>query len=136
MRALPKTLLLPRAGLLVLLCAVGTLASAQQVYEWKDAKGVTHFADNPPEGVKYENRRIDNRGSAVQQAPVAAAAEDPQCTVARKNLELLSGSNPVRQDTNGDGKADTDLDEAGRATQRNLAEASIKAYCKAGPAAR
>jgi hypothetical protein len=128
-------LLLSRAGLLVLLAALASTAAAQQFYQWKDAKGVTHYSDNPPPSTqKAQNRRIDNRGAVVIEAPAAAAAENPQCTIARSNLALLSGKGAVQQDTDGDGKPDTNLDEQGRATQRTLAEASVKAYCKPEPA--
>jgi hypothetical protein len=134
MRALSTHSLLSRAGLLVLLAALASAATAQQIYQWKDANGVTHYSDNPPpSSQKAQNRRIDNRGAVVIEA-AAAAAEDPQCTIARSNLALLSGKGAVQQDTDGDGKPDTNLDEQGRANQRNLAEASVKAYCKPAPA--
>jgi hypothetical protein len=135
MRALSKPSLLSRAGLLVLLAALASAAAAQQVYQWKDAKGVTHYSDNPPpNSQKTQNRRIDSRGAAVIEAP-AAVAENPQCTIARGNLALLSGTGAVQQDTDGDGKPDTNLDQQGREAQRNLAEASVKAYCKPAVAA-
>ena len=129
MRALSPTPLF-RAGLLILLASASTLVLAQQVYQWKDAKGVTHYSDSPPPAQKATNRRIYNRGAALIEAPAAKPVEDPQCTVARSNLTLLSGTSAVQQDTDGDGKPDTNLDETGRANQRNLAEASVKAYCK------
>lgn len=135
MRALSPTSLLSRAGLLFLLASASALVFAQQVYQWKDAKGVTHYSDSPPAAQKATNRRIDNRGAALIEAPAAKPSEDPQCAVARGNLTLLSGTGVVQQDTDGDGKADTNLDEAGRANQRNLAEASVKAYCKPAVAA-
>jgi len=50
------------------------------------------------------------------------------------DVEIATGTDPTKADTDGDGKPDTNLDEQGRATQRTLAEASVKAYCKPEPA--
>ncbi|MEE7559097.1 DUF4124 domain-containing protein, partial [Xanthomonas sp. Kuri4-2] len=36
----------------------------------------------------------------------------------------------VMQDTDGDGKPDTALDDQGRADQKSLAEAAARAYCR------
>ena len=128
MRALsPVTLL---TCTLALLLGASVPAFAQQVYQWKDAKGVTHYSDSPPPSQQYQDRRIDNRGEPVAQAAVAGkSVENPQCTAARQNLQLLSGKSGVQQDTDGDGKPDTVLDDTGRENQRNLAEAAVKAYC-------
>ena len=44
----------------VLVCACAALcASAQQMYKWKDEKGVTHFSENPPpDGAKGEKIEV------------------------------------------------------------------------------
>jgi hypothetical protein len=62
--------------------------------------------------------------AAPAETPVA-----PQCATARANLALLDGSGAVMQDTDGDGKADSPLDDTQRQNQRALAEAAAKAYC-------
>ena len=100
---------LSRSCLLLLAAGLCASASATNVYQWRDAKGVVHSSDKPPPGQKYETRRIDNRGQTVETAPAAAAKPDPQCATAQKNLTLLAGAAPVRQDTDGDGKADLTL---------------------------
>lgn len=41
------TLLMTATGVALLAAAAGN-ALAQQVYKWKDAKGVTHYSDTPP----------------------------------------------------------------------------------------
>jgi len=115
-------------GLLgLLLLAAG--ASATDLYKWKDAQGVTHYSESPPTGQKYESRRIDNRGTVSTAEEAAPAPEPANCTAARGNLKTLAGKGPVMKDTDGDGKADVQLDDTERANQRELAEAAIKAYC-------
>ena len=117
-------LLLLAAGL----CASDTVA-ATNVYQWKDAQGVTHSSDKPPPGQKYDTRRIDASAQTVETAAPAAAAPSPQCTTAQQNLALLSRDVAVQQDTDGDGKPDKTLGADERAAQKNLAEAAVKAYC-------
>src|SRR5690606_12771554 len=74
---------LPRlfaAALLVLALPV----AAGELYQWKDANGVTHYSDSPPPAGEYENRIIGNSGSAGTAAkPEEAAVENEQCTMAR-----------------------------------------------------
>jgi hypothetical protein len=106
-------------------------AMAENVYQWKDAKGVTHSSDSPPPGQKYETRRIDGNAQAMEAAPSSAPApaEDPQCTTAKQNLALLGSGASVMRDTDGDGKPDKALSDEERISQKSLAEAAAKAYC-------
>lgn len=123
MRALPS--------LCCLLLLASASATAGTVYKWKDANGVTQYSEKPPAGQKFESRQVQNR-DPVARTPAAptAPAESSDCTTARSNLDLLNGTGTVMQDTNGDGKADTALNDEQRGAQKNLAEAAIKAYCK------
>ena len=125
--------LLPRTCLL-LVC--GALASggamATNLYQWKDANGVTHSSDKPPAGQRYEVRRISNPGQPVETVGQAAPAENASCTTARQNLALLGRDVPVQQDLDGDGKPDRTLSPEDREAQKGLAEAAVKAYCSAG----
>ncbi|MBO9715323.1 MAG: DUF4124 domain-containing protein [Pseudoxanthomonas sp.] len=120
----------------LLLLAVGLCASASatatNVYQWKDAKGVTHSSDNPPAGQNYDKRRIDTHGNYVEAAQPEAPAVDPQCATARQNLQLLGSGAAVMRDTDDDGKPDTALSNEDRANQKSLAEAAAKAYCPPG----
>ena len=129
MRALSTATLL-NCTLALLLVGASAPAFAQKVYQWKDAKGVTHYSDSPPPSQQFQDRRIDNRGEPVPQDVAAGKpVESPQCTSARLNLSLLAGKNTLQQDTDGDGKPDKVLAEEDRANQRNLADAAVKAYC-------
>jgi hypothetical protein len=104
--------------------------TAGEVYQWKDANGVTHYSQTPPANGRYEQRVINAAGSAAPVVqPVAAAAENAQCTTARGNFAALQGTGDVQQDTDGDGKPDQVLDAAQRANQMELAQAAMKAYC-------
>ena len=122
MRALPR--------LCCLLLLASATATAGPLYKWKDANGVTQYSERPPTGQKYETRRITASGASVAEAAPAKADESPQCASARRNLELLSGNGPLMQDTDGDGKPDTPLEDSQRAAQKQLAEAAIAVYCK------
>jgi hypothetical protein len=125
-----------RACAMVVLASACATALAGQVYQWKDAQGVTHYADSPPPNQQAKNRRIDDRGAPLaEETAVGKSVENPQCTTAKANLQVLAGSAGVQQDTDGDGKPDKTLNDEDRANQRGLAEAAIKAYCTPKPAA-
>lgn len=112
----------------VLATALAGVATAGPVYQWKDAKGVTHSSDKPPVGVHYEVRRIDVRDTATspQTVPAGQPVEPPACTTARANLEILQADGPVEQEIDGERRT---LDDEQRAAQKRLAEAAIRAYC-------
>jgi len=128
MRALVTRTLLIRCFTLVVLASVCSVAMASKVYQWKDARGVSHYSDSPPPGQKVQDRRVDNRGEPIPEV-AALAVENPQCITARLNLSLLSGEGALQQDIDGDGKPDKVLGADDRASQRNLADAAVKAYC-------
>ena len=133
MRALPASR--PRhwlrTCLFVVLAGTGVVASAGQIYQWKDAKGVTHYSDSPPPpGAKAQDRRLGNQRALPAVAAEAAPADSPQCTSAKFNLAILSNNKQVRHDSDGDGKPDAVLAESDHANQKTLAEAAVKAYCK------
>jgi Domain of unknown function (DUF4124) len=110
-------------GLTALLLA--TPAAAGKVYQWKDAKGVTHFSDSPPpDQQSYKNRQLKDSS-----APPEQIAENPNCVTARKNLEQLKSDKPVGLDANGDGKPDKEMTAEERGHQVQLAELTLKAYC-------
>lgn len=121
----------------ILLLAVGMAASAGNdvVYRWVDANGVTNYAARPPTTGTYEtirtNRaRLSNEATAEQSADAEASAETAQCTTARENLRLLSGDAPVAQrDEQGNQQLLTDTQ---RASQLELAQAAVRAYCSEG----
>ena len=130
MRALSTSPFLIRACALLLLASACAPAFAGKIYQWKDAKGVTHYSDSPPPNQQAKDRRIDNRGEPVTEAAaVGKSVENPQCTAAKLNLQILGGKTGVQQDTDGDGKPDKVLSDDERASQRDIAAATAKAYC-------
>lgn len=128
---------LPAHGIVLLGLALACsplLAQQQTVYQWKDAKGVTHFADSPP-AQAYKKRDINARsGTAIKSVEVKKSARDVTCDNARTNLVSLRGQGPVGIDNNGDGKADANMTAEQRTAQIELNEAMLKANCSA-PAA-
>jgi len=131
MPALPLSSPLIRALALLLIASACAPAFAQKVYQWKDAKGVTHYSDSPPPNQQTKDRRIDNRGEpAVEATAVGKSVESPQCATAKLNLQVLGSKSSVQQDTDGDGKPDRTLTDDDRASEREVAAAQVKAYCK------
>ena len=57
--------------------AFAPTSDAAEVYKWTDAKGVTHYADAPPEGQKYERMRVGGGATTAiaDQAPTAPVAD-------------------------------------------------------------
>lgn len=107
------------------------LAQQQTVYQWKDAKGVTHFADAPPSQT-YKKRDINSRsGTATEAVESKKSAKDVSCDNSRANLATLRGAGPVGIDNNGDGKVDGNMTADQRADQVALNEAMLKANCSA-----
>lgn len=135
---------------------VATLAHAQ-VYTWKDAKGVTHYADSPPaKGQEYTAKQVDvptpRTSPAATPAPaVTAPATTPadanpadvaaneaaaraqaqaNCQIATENLGHLKAGGVVGYDSNGDGKPDKVMAADERAEQTKVAEGAVATYCQ------
>lgn len=128
-----KPYLLP--GLVAGLCLVlATPAFAAKVYQWKDAKGVTHYSDSPPPDQHIKGRNVTDKGGEAPAQP-AKPVVSANCTNARSNLAVLQGSGPVGVDENKDGKPDRNLNDNERANRTALAEAQIKTYCESAAVA-
>ena len=125
---------MPRLPLLALAAglALGLLAApalSGEVYQWKDANGVTHYSQTPPAKGSYQQRQITATGaSAVQAAAPQAVEESPNCITARANVAALSDGRPVHE-AGEDGQPGRALNDAERASQLELAKAAVKAYC-------
>ncbi len=105
------------------------LAQQQTVYQWKDAKGVTHYADAPP-AQSHKKRDINARsGTAIEVVESKKSAKDASCDNARSNLASLRSTSPVGIDNDGDGKPDSNMTVEQRAAQVQLNEAMLKANC-------
>ena len=120
------------AGLSLAGLAGADAVAAGEVYQWKDASGVTHYSQTPPPKGQYQQRQITDKGAAAPQRVEAATAkpgaENAQCATARANLEALKGSNPVHE-ADADGKPGRALSDGERSSQLELANAAVKAYC-------
>ena len=124
-------MIIPRSlavALALTVVAAPALAQQQQrVYQWKDAKGVTHYTDVPPTGA-HQTRDIDVKDGQPAKT-TAAQPESEQCTNARANLVRLQGSGAIGVDTNGDGKPDRNMGSDERKSQLELNQAAVKAFC-------
>lgn len=122
----------------ILLAAIGLAATAGNdvVYRWVDANGVVNYAERPPATGSYETIRSSSRqlsSSPAADQPTAGEttpAASPQCGTARENLRLLSSDAPIAQrDEQGNTLV---LSDSQRASQLELAQAAIRAYCGEG----
>lgn len=130
----------PVATALVVLAVAAAAPATAQIYKWKDAKGVTNYSESPPAGRPYTVQ--ESPRSAPTPAPAtgtgtttgtgtattAASSNDPRCDTARKNVTALQGKSQVTIDANNDGKPDKTLSDAERASELEMARATLKAY--------
>jgi len=114
-------------GFIALLLAAPAFAGT--VYQWKDAKGVTHYSDSPPPAQQGVQNRHLKDGPAPTEAAATPSKEDPNCVTARSNLARLKGSQPVGFDANGDGKIDSEMSAEDRAKQVQQTEQMLKNFC-------
>jgi len=114
----------------VALLACG-VASAGDVYQWKDAKGVTHYSDAPPPKGQYQARDVRHRDDEAPAASTdAAPVTDMHCAQAKTNLDRLKTGGDIGLDANGDGKPDAPLSDFQRKKLTELAETNIRTFCK------
>ncbi|RMF12978.1 MAG: DUF4124 domain-containing protein [Gammaproteobacteria bacterium] len=60
----------------------------REVFKWRDADGVLHYGDAPPDGVKFETITVSNRINVIKSVPV----ERPEEKAARESP--VAGSSP------------------------------------------
>ena len=124
----PSSRLLPWLAIGLLILSLPALAG--EVYQWKDAKGVTHYSDSPPPNQTHKSRAIDQKGNPAVTVAAKPVVANANCTNARSNLAIFRGKAEVVLDENKDGKPDRNLTAQERANRLHLAEAGVKAYCE------
>jgi hypothetical protein len=118
------------AAVTIALLACGA-ASAGDVYQWKDAKGVTHYSDAPPPKGQYQARDVRHRDDEAPAASTdAAPVTDKNCALAKTNLDRLKTGGDIGLDANGDGQPDAPLSDFQRTKLTELAETNIRTFCK------
>jgi len=148
-----------RIAMLAATALAATVAHAGEVYQWKDAKGVTHYSDEPPPAkaqardVRHRDLALEAAANATEAKPTAAAAPPPpptivagtdpgagaidpalakaNCAAARTNLERLKSGGSVGVDNNHDGTPDSVLSPEDVAQQTAVTQAQIKTFCGA-----
>jgi hypothetical protein len=122
----------PLIAALLLAC---TAASAGDLYQWKDAHGVTHYADAPPPKGTYKARNLQIRDGEAAAAPADPVKPKPstasQCALAQTNFGRLQTGGNIGLDANGDGKPDAPMSAAEQAKQLELAQRQIHVCCNA-----
>ena len=107
-------------------------AFAGEVFQWKDANGVTHYSQTPPTDGKFQHRYISHRepdASGNSTASTGGPQESPQCTTARRNLELIGSGVALQVDSDGDGKPDRQISDAEREKQLQLNQTVMRVQC-------
>lgn len=121
--------------------------AANQVYRWKDANGVVHFADAPPpHGTNYKVINVDTGTARDPVAPAPAAsvpkpaadaaassktvADTPEnraklCAQLQSNIDVLKSSQIVT----GSPDSTTPMTAEERASRLATAESQFKAFC-------
>jgi hypothetical protein len=148
----------PLSGCFVVFCLAMVIPplEAQTIYQWKDAKGVTHYSDSPPaKGASVREVRTPKVTPAKPAAnaavsskapkPEAAPAEAPTppaapqvvvdkeaCELAQRNLASLQSNAPVGMDTDNDGNPDSEIGAEDRTRYVDLAREAIQANCPGG----
>jgi len=143
-----------RQWLLLALLVTSASASAEQVYKWTDAAGVTHYSDAPPpaDAQNVQTMRVSggashNGAPAPQSAeqtvsadsstrttasngagPAADDARAKNCNAAHHNLELLQSGVTVTA-PGADGNQAL-LDDKQRQARIAEANAQITLFCK------
>ena len=145
-----------RSALLAAALALVAGMAHAQVYQWKDARGVTHYGDAPPpKGQEFKTRNISTPAPAASPTPApsssaaagnATAGDKPaaatagaaraqaNCQAATTNLAHLQAKGDIGFDANGDGKPDKVMGADERVEQTRIARQNIAAYCKGGAA--
>ena len=114
------------AGLLL----VAPPAASGEIYQWKDARGVTHYSDSPPPNQTHRSRAINPRGAAVVAAAAKPAVVNADCSNASNNLKVLQGTGEVGLDADKDGKAERPLTPQERADRILQAQRNITTFCE------
>lgn len=83
---------------LFLLCGCAAFsASAQKMYKWKDAKGVTHFSENPPpdgsNAEKIEVKPVGGERPALPPPPAPRAQKEPAAQAKQPGAEEIASRN-------------------------------------------
>ncbi len=85
---------------------------AADYYRWTDSKGMTHFSDKPPQGIKAEKVRTGSNRTATADDPEPAetapktSPSEERCRMERERLSVLK-SNRLIQMKDAEGNART-----------------------------
>lgn len=100
-------------------------SASGQLYQWKDARGVTHYSQHPPPRGAYQTRTVRQRDPQPQQSTAAASSPPSStCERARASLTLLQSDQPVRLEGQ-----QTALTPQQRQSQTELAQAAVRVHC-------
>lgn len=88
--------------LTVALLASSCGSFAADYYRWTDSKGMTHFSDKPPQGIKAEKIRSSSGrvdAGSEEEAPETAAkssSSEERCRMERERLSVLKSNRVIQ----------------------------------------
>lgn len=91
-----------RLTLSVALLAFSCSSYAADYYRWTDSKGMTHFSDKPPQGIKAEKVRTGSKRGATesdQETPETESKSSPseeRCRMERERLSVLKSNRLIQ----------------------------------------
>lgn len=127
MRYLQLTL---SAVLLVFSCS----SYAADYYRWTDSKGMTHFSDKPPQGVKAEKIRTGSKRPATTEETETAetapntSPSEARCRTERERLSVLKSNRLIQmKDAEGNNRT-LSADEVNE--EIAFTEKAVTLYCQ------
>ena len=97
------------------------------VYRSKNADGTSVYTQIQSDGA--QEQKVDGTDPNLPPAAETPKSETQvACETARKNLELLGSENRLQRDKDGDGTPE-DLTPEERASEKDLAQRQVTAYC-------
>ncbi len=104
---------------------------AVDYYRWTDSKGMTHYSDKPPQGVKAE--RVKTGKSVMSQSDEAAPAQPDaktaeRCKEERDRLTLLSSQRQIQMKMDDGSMRTLSVDEVQQ--ERAFTEKAVSLYCE------
>lgn len=70
------------------------ISSERTVYKWKDANGVWHYGDQPPEGSQFSTLVVNDQTNIIQSTPIPEKAPPP--TKVASNAETKNTYTPPK----------------------------------------
>lgn len=104
---------------------------AVDYYRWTDSKGMTHYSDKPPQGIKAERVKTGKNTASKNDEP-APAQPDPKtserCQEERDRLTLLNSNRQIQMKMDDGSMRTLSAEEVQQ--ERAFTEKAVSLYCE------